>query len=135
MNDISKMYQELIEEKVFLRKRIQELERSETERKQAEEALKVSEEKYRNIFEGATEGIFQTTPEGRCLNVNPAFARMFGYSSPEEMIAAVTDIGRQLHVNPMAREEMVRRLREHDKVSGYEVEVYRKGRKQVLDLH
>ena len=126
MNDISKMYQELIEENAFLKKRIQELEQSETERKQAEEALKVSEEKYRKIFEGATEGIFQTTPEGRYLSVNPAFARMAGFASPREMTDSVENIGQQLYVNPDDREEMVRRLREHDEVEGYEAEIYRK---------
>ena len=72
--------------------------------KQAQEALKTSEQKYREIFENATEGIFQATPEGRYLSMNQAFARMFGYASPREMIDAVTDIGRQLYVNPKDRE-------------------------------
>jgi PAS domain S-box-containing protein len=94
--------------------------------KQAREALERSEQKYREIFENATEGIFQTTPEGRYLSVNPAFAGMFGYASPEEMMDAVTDIGRQLYVNPKDREEMVGRLREQDRLEGYEVEVFRR---------
>ena len=97
-----------------------------TDRKIAEEALKASEEKYRKIFEGATEGIYQTTPEGRYLSMNPAFAKMFGYASPRDMIESITNIGQQLYVNPHDREEMTRRLREHNKVDGYEVEVYRK---------
>ncbi|HOW55235.1 MAG TPA: PAS domain S-box protein [Syntrophorhabdaceae bacterium] len=41
---------------------------------------------YRSIFENAVEGMFRTTPEGRLINVNPAYARMFGYCSPEEII-------------------------------------------------
>ncbi len=95
-------------------------------RRRIEEALKASEEKYREIFEGATEGIFQTTPEGRYLSMNPAFARMFGFASPQEMIDYATNIGQQLYVNPQDRDEMVRLLREHNKVEGYEVEVYHK---------
>ncbi|MRR36532.1 PAS domain S-box protein, partial [bacterium] len=63
-----------------------------TARWKAEEALKASEEKYRLIFENATEGIFQSTLEGRYLSVNPAFAKMAGYSSPQEMIESVIDI-------------------------------------------
>ncbi len=124
MNDPSRTIQKLLEENSALKQKIIELERSETARKLAEDALKVSEEKYRSIFEGAIEGIYQTTPEGRYLSVNPAFARMFGYASPKEMIDSVEDIGQQLYVNPEDRKEMVRRLREHDKVEGYEVEVY-----------
>jgi PAS domain S-box-containing protein len=90
-----------------------------TERWLAQEALKASEEKYRKIFEDATEGIFQTTPEGRYLSVNPAFALMFGFSSPQEMIESVHDIAQELYVNPADRREMVRMLREDDKVQVY----------------
>jgi len=97
-----------------------------TEQKRMQKALKAGEEKYRKIFEGASEGICQTTPEGRCLSVNPAFARMFGYVSPREMIDSVRNIGEQHYVNPGDREEMVRTLREHDRVEGCEVEVCRK---------
>lgn len=104
------------------------LEQRVSEIKQTQDALKASEEKYRKIFEDAIEGVYQTTPEGRYLSVNPAFARMFNYASPQEMIDATTNIGQQLYVNPKDREELVRILYEHDKVEGYEVEVYRKDR-------
>ena len=109
-----------------------------TSQKRAEDALRTSEEKYRSIFEGATEGIYQTTPDGKCLSMNPAFARMFGYESPEQMIASVTDIGRQLNVNPIDREDMVRKLFEHGKVDGYEVEVQRRDGSRFwisIDIH
>jgi len=97
-----------------------------TRRIQAQEALKASEEKYRKIFEGANEGIYQSTPAGRYLNMNPAFAKMFGYASPQEMIDSIINVGRQIYVNPRDREEMWRMLREQNKVDGYEVEVYHK---------
>jgi len=97
-----------------------------TDRRMAEDALKANEEKYRKIFEGATEGIFQTTLDGRYLSMNPAFARMFGFSSPQDMIDSITNISRQLYVNPGDREELERRLCADNKVDGYEVEVYRK---------
>ncbi len=62
------------------------------------EALRRAEQKYRSIFENATEGIFQTTPEGKYLSANPALARMYGYDSPGELLAELTDISRQLYV-------------------------------------
>ncbi|MGD0954286.1 MAG: PAS domain-containing protein, partial [Methanotrichaceae archaeon] len=46
-----------------------------TENKQIEEILKKSEERYRTIFEKATEGIFQTSIQGRLLQANPALAK------------------------------------------------------------
>ena len=51
-----------------------------------------SEEMYRSIFENAIEGIFQTTPSGQYLNVNPALAKMYGYDSVQDLIAGLTKI-------------------------------------------
>ncbi|HRR47187.1 MAG TPA: PAS domain S-box protein [Syntrophales bacterium] len=97
-----------------------------TDRKQAEKQMLRSEEKYRQIYENAVEGIYQTTPEGRYLSMNPAFFRMFGYDSREEMIAAVTDIGRQLYVNPADRERLKKLLTEKGEVQDFIAQVYRR---------
>ena len=70
-----------------------------TERKSSEEALRQAEEKYRSIVENAVEGIFQTTPEGGYVSVNPALARMYGYESPAHLMASVSDIGHQVYVD------------------------------------
>lgn len=97
-----------------------------TGRKRAEEALRKSEEKYRNIFENAVEGIFQVTTSGRYLSANPAVARIHGYGSPEEMIQSVTDIAQQLYVDPGRRLEMIRMLEERGSVKDFEVIMRRK---------
>jgi PAS domain S-box-containing protein len=102
-----------------------ELEHKEAERKSAEEALRVSEEKYRSIFENAVEGIYRSRPDGRYIDVNPAFARIFGYDSPEEMKNAVTDIGRQVYVDPEKRDECIRTVQERGEAI-FEIQVYRK---------
>ena len=57
-----------------------------TERKENDKALRCAEEKYRGIFDNAVEGIFQSLPEGAYTSVNPALAKMLGYSSPEALI-------------------------------------------------
>ena len=74
-----------------------------TERKEAEKALRESEEKYRRIYENSVVGFFQSTPEGRFLGVNPAFAKMLGYESPEELVSSVSDIASQTYANPEDR--------------------------------
>jgi len=51
------------------------------------------------IFENAVEGIFQSTPDGRFLTVNPALARILGYESADEIIETITDVTHQLYVN------------------------------------
>jgi two-component system cell cycle sensor histidine kinase/response regulator CckA len=97
-----------------------------TARKQAEEALRLAEEKYRSIFENAVEGIFQTTPDGRYISANPALARIYGYPSPREMTEAGTDIRGQVYVDPDRCSEFKRLLEAHGAVTGFETQVYRK---------
>ena len=81
-----------------------------TEQKRAEAALRIAEENYRGIFENALEGIFQSTPHGVFIRINPAMARIYGYASPSEMMASITDIGQQLYVDPLGRQEFKRRM-------------------------
>jgi len=95
------------------------------ERQRAEEALRQAEAKYRSIFENAIVGIFQTTPDGEYLSVNPALIRIYGYSSCEELMANLTDINRQLYVDPERRAEIIQLLRTNGKVSHFESQVYR----------
>ena len=97
-----------------------------TKQKQAEHALKQAEQKYRLIFEEAIVGMYQSTPDGRLLSVNPAMARMFGFDSPEELIACTRDIHSQLYVDPTRREEFKRLLRERGVVRHFELQVHRK---------
>jgi PAS domain S-box-containing protein len=80
----------------------------------------------RGMFENAVWGIFQTTAEGTYLNANPALARIYGYGAPAEMLASLTDIGRQLYVDPKRRDEFVRLMREQSAVTGFESQVYRR---------
>jgi two-component system, cell cycle sensor histidine kinase and response regulator CckA len=100
--------------------------RADEKRRSSEQALREAEKKYRSIFENAIEGIFQNTPEGRFITVNPSFARMLGYASPEELLAATHDIESQLWVHPEKRQEYRRLLETNGFVTGFEVELRRK---------
>jgi len=97
-----------------------------TAHKLTELALKEAEAKYRGIYENAVIGIFQSTPGGRLLSVNPALARMHGYDSPEEMIAGVTDLGHQVFVDQQQRREFQQDLEKHGVVRDREYEVHRR---------
>jgi len=102
-----------------------------TDRKQAEEALRSSEEKYRNIFENAVEGFFQSTPEGRFITVNPAFAKMFGYASQEDLISFISDIGEQYYVNPEDRRLYMQLLEKNGSVKHFEYQALCKDGSQI----
>jgi PAS domain S-box-containing protein len=97
-----------------------------TERKLAEESLYMSEEKYRNIFLSAQEGIFQTYIDGTYLSVNPALAKMYGYDSPEELIKSRTNISTDSYFDASERNNFLRMMDIHGFVKGYEYEVKHK---------
>lgn len=92
-----------------------------TDRFNMEAALAASDARLRGIFDTVVEGIFQSTPEGRYVVVNPAFARMFGYDSPEQMMREVTDIRAQLYANPAERDRLLTTVQSEGVVRGWEV--------------
>ena len=105
---------------------VQGLVRDITDRISAEQAIRQAQQKFRDIFENAGEGIFQSTPEGQFLAANPALARIHGYESPEELIRSLTDISTQIYVDPKRRDEFRRLLAEKGVVRGFENQVSRK---------
>lgn len=97
-----------------------------TERKQADEALREAERRYRSIFENAIEGIYQSTPNDGYLAVNPALARMYGYESPQQLISTLRDIDHQVYVDPQRRLEFKRLMSKHGVVTNFESRVHRR---------
>ncbi|HKS80740.1 MAG TPA: PAS domain S-box protein [Candidatus Acidoferrales bacterium] len=97
-----------------------------SEHRRAEEARRQAEEKFRSLFENAVEGIFQSTPEGRFLSVNPALARMCGYSSPKDMVESVHDLAKTGYVDPTQRDEYIRLIEERGTVENFEYQIWRK---------
>ena len=124
MDDQAKTKQQLMDELKELRQRVSKLE-------VVEEAQRESEAQYRRLFEEAILGIFRSTPQGTYEEVNPAFARMFGYDSPEEMKRDVTDIRNQQYVRPEDRDTIQRILASEGFVKGFEQEARRKDGKSV----
>jgi diguanylate cyclase (GGDEF)-like protein/PAS domain S-box-containing protein len=90
------------------------------EKNQSALALRESEEKYRRLFDRASLGIFQSTPEGKVISVNPAFARMFGYDSIENAIQNIKDVSMDLFVDPNRRAEIIRMMEANPQLRTFE---------------
>nr|WP_321464409.1 EAL domain-containing protein [uncultured Desulfobulbus sp.] len=80
-------------------------------------------QRYRSLFNNALEGIFFTTPDGRYLDVNPTLARIYGFSTPKELINHFKDIKHQLYVKPERRDEFITTLQRDSQVIGFESQV------------
>lgn len=87
---------------------------------------RITEAKYRGIFENAAEAIFQTTAGGSFISCNPAGAAILGYDTPEEAIGSVTDIEHQLWVDPQTHRKLRDLILGGKDVKNFEVEFYRK---------
>lgn len=87
------------------------------------EALRRAEAKYRDIFENAVEGIYQTTSDGRILNFNPAFARIYGYDSAVELLEAFAEGLFTLYADVHRRAEFVRQMKADGVVKNFESQV------------
>ncbi|HZO23927.1 MAG TPA: EAL domain-containing protein [Steroidobacteraceae bacterium] len=97
-----------------------------TKRKHAEHALREAERRYHGLFDNAIEGIFRTTTDGQFLDANPALAHIYGFESPEELMAWVRDISSQLYVEKNRRDEFMHIVKARGSVTGFESQVYRK---------
>jgi two-component system cell cycle sensor histidine kinase/response regulator CckA len=97
-----------------------------TDRRRAEQAQREAEERFRSLFENATEGIFQSTTDGRYLSVNPALARMCGFASPSEMISRVEDLGNEIYADPNVRTVFKHLIEKYGSVKDFEYEVRRR---------
>jgi adenylate cyclase len=97
-----------------------------TDRKQDELELQATEKRYRDMFDNLLEGFFQTTEDGRFLAANPALAKIFGYSSPIELIAELGNVSKQLYVKPKRRVEFLAYMQLYGVVSDFESQMYRR---------
>jgi PAS domain S-box-containing protein len=102
-------------------------------RREAERALRASrrallaaERKYRGFFENAVEGVYQSTVGGRYLDVNPSLARLYGYASPAEMMASISNIARDVYVQPDMRGRFRQMIEAQGEVRGLEYQVRRR---------
>jgi len=81
-----------------------------TDHKRAEKALRDSETRYRLLFERNPAGMFRSTLEGKLLEANEAFARIFGYDSPDQLLLNPIN---HFFLRPEERSPLLGRLREH----------------------
>jgi PAS domain S-box-containing protein len=79
---------------------------------------------YRQFFENALEGCYQTTPDGQFIRANGALAKLLGYDSPVLLMAAITDITRQLYVVPQRRGQWLTYLRQYGTMPSFESQLY-----------
>jgi diguanylate cyclase (GGDEF)-like protein/PAS domain S-box-containing protein len=103
-----------------------------TERTHTLLALKASEQRYRELFQNVTAGVFQTTSDGKFMAANPALVRMLGYDSEDELLEL--DIARDVYMDPDHRQNWARTMAEGDEVRNAELVLKRKDGSRLVVL-
>jgi diguanylate cyclase (GGDEF)-like protein/PAS domain S-box-containing protein len=103
-----------------------------TERTHTMLALKASEQRYRELFQNVTAGVFQTTADGKFMAANPALVRMLGYQSEDELIEL--DISRDVYMDPGHRENWIRAMQEDGEVRNAEMVLKRRDGSKIVVL-
>ena len=130
MKDDDKTKGQLITELTALRQRVAELEALEIELNRAENTLRNSEKRYRNLFEQSNDAIYITTREGEHVEVNQAFLALFGYTSGEIKALKAQDI----YVNSPDRVRFQREIERRGSVSDFEVKLRKKDGTEIACL-
>lgn len=93
-------------------------------------ALKKSEEKFRDLYENSTLGIYRSTPEGRIIMANPAALSLLGYSSLEEILKTNVAVG---YYDPLTRSKFEEILQRENKIYGFEA-VWKRPDGTLIDI-
>lgn len=109
-----------------VRSRTAQLEAAVRENERINRTLRETERKYREIFDDAIVGVFQSEPGGRLLSANPFMARMLGYDSPDDAIASIDDMRQQFYADSSRAEELCLLLDRSGGVQDFECTVFRK---------
>ncbi len=80
---------------------------------------------YRDFYENAVQGMFSSTLSGRIINLNPAYIKILGYNSKEEVLA-IKDVANVIYDSPKEREAMIKTLKRDGYLTNYELKIRRK---------
>ena len=94
------------------------------QQQQQKQAAIEANQPYRDFFENAIEGMFQSSINGQYLRVNQALANLLGYQSPQDLIESIQDIALQIYTIPQRRSQFVQYLDQFGMIENFEVEVY-----------
>ena len=103
-----------------------------TERTHTLKALKASEQRYRELFQNVTAGVFQTTMDGKFMAANPALVRMLGYDSEDELLAV--DVARDVYADAGERDHWIKAMADDGEVRNAELVLKRRDGSRLVVL-
>ncbi len=103
-----------------------------SEHEEAEQALRASEERYRELFQASQDTIFISTPEGRIIDINPAGLSLLGFERKEDLLNI--DSAGQLYQDPGDRQRILEVLERQGYCRDYEICLKRRDGRRLTVL-
>lgn len=103
-----------------------------TEKIKAENRLKEVQDRYRQLFNDIKDVVYESSPDGKLIDINDSGLEMFGYSSKEELLKI--DVVNDLYVNPADRDKFKSIVESSGYVKNYELTVKRKNGEHLVVL-
>jgi len=113
-----------------LRKENEELRRLLQEK--SSNSINIAEEKYRNLFTELKDVVYESTPNGKLIDVNPAGLELFGYNTLEELLKV--NIAEDLYVDPEERSKLLEQFEKDGYVKNYEIKIKNKKGDEIIVL-
>ena len=104
-----------------------------TDLKATQEDLKKAEQQYRGMYQNAVQGMFQSKLTGELIRVNPAYARILGYDSVDEVLS-LKEGANKFYFTSEDRNRMIRAVQVKGAVANHELRLKRKDGKPVWIL-
>lgn len=83
--------------------------------------LKEAEDKYQNLFWELKDAVYESTPDGKFIDLNPSAMKLFGLKNKDEISSI--NIAPALYLNPGDREKFKKVLEREGNVSNYEIDI------------
>ncbi len=119
------LQRKLRQKNALLKKQNQQLQEVIEERRELVSSLQAAEEKYRQMFEEAVVGIYQSSPEGIYFKVNDTLARIYGYADAQDWLADIEHHTTRPYVDSSTWEKFQQQIQTRGMVKNLVSKVYR----------
>jgi PAS domain S-box-containing protein len=123
MENYKRELEKVLQENEVLKKKIKEL---------SEKNNITAEKKYQTLFMQLKDVVYESSREGKLIDINPSGVELFGYDSKEELLKI--NIAEDLYVNPEERQKLLDKLEKEGYVKNYEIKIKTKSGEEIIVL-
>jgi len=95
-------------------------------------SINSAEEKYQTLFVELKDVLYESTPEGKLVDINPSGIELFGYDSKEDIMKI--NIADDLYFNPLERDKLIEKIEKDGFVKDYEIRIKGKKGNEIIVL-